>query len=290
MNRIGLHALVWVGGWSEAESERAIAGTAELGYDLIEIPMLDPAKVDAATTRRQLEAHGISATCSLGLAFDTDISSEDPDAVARGEALLNDGLSVARDIGADFLGGVIYSALGKYDRPATAAGRANCAAVLARLADRAKESGITLGLEAVNRYETNLLNTLAQTSDFIDEIGSDNVVVHADTYHMNIEDGNLGKAVRDCGPDVGYMHIGESHRGYLGTGTIDFTAIFRALAEIDYTGPIVFESFSSAVVDPKLSIALAVWRNLWSDSRDLAERAKAFIDAEWDAAKRAAGG
>ncbi len=286
MSIFGVHALVWVGGWSADESERAIAGTAELGYDLIEIPLLDPAKVDAARTQRQLESHGITATCSLGLAFDSDISSENPDAVARGEALLNDALAVTRDIGSKYMGGVIYSALGKYGHPPSAQGRANCAAVLARLAENAKASGITLGLEAVNRYETNLLNTLAQASAFIDEIGADNIVVHADTYHMNIEDGVLGKALRDCAPHLGYVHIGESHRGYLGTGTIDFTAVFRALHEIAYDGAIVFESFSSAVVDPQLSTALAVWRNLWSDSRDLAARAKTFMESEWDAARR----
>ena len=63
-NQLGVHALVWVGGWSEAESEQAIAASAELGYDLIEIPLLDPAKVDVAVTQRQLEAHGLSAACS----------------------------------------------------------------------------------------------------------------------------------------------------------------------------------------------------------------------------------
>lgn len=286
-NKFGLHALVWVGGWSEAESERAIAGTAALGYDLIEIPLLDPARVDTTRTQAQLARHGLAAACSLGLSFDTDISSEDADAVARGEALLNDALAVTRDLGGDYMGGVIYSALGKYDRPPTAAGRANCVAVLRRLAEKAKASGITLGLEPVNRYESNLLNTARQASDFIAEMEVDNIVVHLDVYHMNIEDGNLAKAVRDCGARVGYVHVGESHRGYLGTGTIDFPAFFRALYEISYAGPIVFESFSSAVVDPKLSTALAVWRNLWSDSRDLAEKAKKFMDVEWDSARRA---
>lgn len=286
MAKFGLHALVWAGGWSATESELAIAGTAELGYDLIEIPLLDPGKVDAERTRRQLDKHAIAATCSLGLSFETDISNEDPEIVARGEALLNDALAKTRDLGSDYMGGVIFSALGKYDRPASDIGRANCAAVLRRLAEDAKASGITLGLEAVNRYETNLLNTLAQTAAFIDEIGADNIVVHADTYHMNIEDGVLNKALRDVAPKLGYVHIGESHRGYLGSGAIDFAAVFNALHEIGYDGSIVFESFSSAVVDPQLSTALAVWRNMWSDSHDLAAHAKVFMNARWDAAQR----
>jgi D-psicose/D-tagatose/L-ribulose 3-epimerase len=284
MNKIGVHALVWVGGWSEAESEQAIAATAACGYDLIEVPLLDPRSVDPEITARQLENHGIGASASLGLSFDTDISSTDPERVARGEALLNDALSVARDMGATYLGGVLFSALNKYPAQATTEGRQNSIGVLARLAEKAKASGITLGLEAVNRYESNLINTGIQAADFIKETGSDNIKVHLDSYHMNIEEGDLAAAIKACGDMLGYFHVGESHRGYLGTGTIDFRTIFRSLADIGYTGTITFESFSSAVVDPNLSNVLAVWRNLWSDGEDLARHAKDFMEVELYAA------
>lgn len=75
-----------------------------------------------------------------------------------------------------------------------------------------------------------------------------------------------------------YVHIGESHRGYLGSGSVDFPALFGALADSGYTGPITFESFSSAVVSKDLSNALCVWRNLWDDGADLAQHARGFID------------
>lgn len=284
MNKLGVHALVWVGGWSAAESQQAIATTAKLGYDLIEIPMLDPSKVDPARTARELEEHGLGVITSLGLAPDTDISNADREIAARGEALLNDALGVTRDLGARYLGGVIYSALHKYSAPPTAAGRQNCIAALGRLAEKAKASGITLGLETVNRYETNLLNTGDQALAMIDEIGADNITVHLDTYHMNIEEGNLARAIESCGARLGYIHIGESHRGYLGTGTVDFRTVFRTLAKIGYRGAITFESFSSAVVEPQLSMALAVWRNMWTDGEDLARHAKAFMETEIQAA------
>lgn len=286
MSKLGIHALVWVGGWSQNESRQAIAGAAETGYELIEVPLLNPKAVDTAATARQLAEFGISAAASLGLAFDTDISSPEKSVAARGEALLNDALAVCRDIGSTYLGGVIFSALGKYDVAPTRAGRDNCVAVLGRLAAKAKASGITLGLEAVNRYESNLINTGRQAVALIEEIGADNIVVHLDTYHMNIEEGDFADAILACGDKLGYFHVGESHRGYLGTGSIDFRMIFRTLVRSGYDGPITFESFSSAVVDPQLSTALAVWRNLWSDSVDLARSAKRFIDAELEAARR----
>ena len=290
MNRLGVHALVWVGGWSDAESAKAIAGTAELGYDFIEIPLLDPYGFPVATTRRRLEQHALGAAASLGLSAATDISSEDSDAVDRGEDLLTTALGVVRDLGATHLCGVIHSALMKYMRPRTERGMANVVAVLGRIADRARAADVMIGVEVVNRYETNVVNTAAEVVALMDRIGRPNVYAHLDTYHMNIEEGFVGRAIEECGARLGYFHVGESHRGYLGTGTVDFTAVFRSLARIGYTGPIAFESFSSAVVDPKLSNALGVWRNLWSDGRDLARHAKAFMTAQLEAARHAVGG
>jgi D-psicose/D-tagatose/L-ribulose 3-epimerase len=81
------------------------------------------------------------------------------------------------------------------------------------------------------------------------------------------------------------VHIGENHRGYLGSGHLDFGAFFHALADVDYTGPITFESFSSAVVSPGLSSDLAVWRNLWSDGADLAAHARSFIAGQLAASR-----
>jgi D-psicose/D-tagatose/L-ribulose 3-epimerase len=73
------------------------------------------------------------------------------------------------------------------------------------------------------------------------------------------------------------VHIGESNRGYLGSGTIDFAQFFHALAMIDYKGVVTFESFSSTVVNEDLSNALAIWRNPWDDGMDLAMHARAFM-------------
>jgi D-psicose/D-tagatose/L-ribulose 3-epimerase len=83
--------------------------------------------------------------------------------------------------------------------------------------------------------------------------------------------------VLDAAPHLQYVHIGESHRGYLGTGSVDFDTFFAALGRVGYDGPIVFESFSSAVVAPDLSRMLGIWRNLWADGDELGAHANAFI-------------
>lgn len=277
MNKIGIHGLVWAGSWGAQESERAIASSKEAGYDLIELPVFQPAEMDVPAIARALQANELEVTCSLGLGFDNDINSEDPESVARGEQTLNDALSAARDMGSTYLGGVIFSALGPYAAMPTPGGRRNSQAVIRRLAERAAASGITLGLEFVNRYESNLLNTSAQTVEYIAEVGSPNVVVHLDSYHMNIEEVDFRQPVLDAGDKLGYVHIGENHRGYLGQGHIDFAQLFGALAEVGYDGVITFESFSSAVVSPDLSLTLRIWRDMWTNSMDLAVQARRYM-------------
>ncbi len=276
-NPIGVHALVWVGDTSPASVETAISQTVAAGYDILEFSLHDAVSIDRAKTRELLTANSIAAACSRGLARDADISSEDTAVVARGAELLAESLAVTHGIGATVLTGALYSAFGKAPYALTPAGRANVVAVLRDLAAEAAPLGVMLGLEICNRYETNVVNTARDCLQLADDIGADNVVIHLDTYHMNIEEDDMVTPVRDCGDRLGYVHIGENHRGYLGSGHIDFAAFFGALAEIDYRGPLTFESFSSAVVAPGLSNDLAIWRNLWDDGFDLASHARRFI-------------
>ncbi|TFD22629.1 sugar phosphate isomerase/epimerase [Cryobacterium sp. TMS1-13-1] len=275
--QIGAHALVFTGTFDEAGLTLAIEKTKKAGFDLIEIPLMDPSTFDRRLAARLLYDHDLAATASLGLSQSTDLTSADPACVAAGERTLEECLDIVHAFGGTRLCGVIYSAMQKYLEPVTASGRASSATVINRLASRAAGLGIHLSLEVVNRYETNVMNTGRQALGFLDDIDHDNVSVHLDTYHMNIEESDLFSPVLDVADRLGYVHIGESHRGYLGSGTVDFGSFFRGLARIKYDGPIVFESFSSSVVNRDLSRTLGIWRNLWEDSDDLAAHANIFI-------------
>lgn len=277
INSLGVHALVFSGGTTPDEMTRIIDQTAAAGYDILELSLHDAARLDVADARKKLDAAGLGIVCSRGLAFEADVSSDDPEVVARGAKLLQDSLQVTHDLGGTHFTGALYSALGKYGHALTAAGRANVVSTLKDLAAEAQGKGMTLGLEICNRYETNVINTAADALRLADDIGHDNVVIHLDTYHMNIEEDDFSRPVRLVGDRLGYVHIGENHRGFLGSGHLDFTEFFHALADIDYTGPITFESFSSAVVSPTLSNDLAIWRNLWNDGPALARHARAFM-------------
>ena len=279
--KFGGHALVWAGDWSEASARKAAASAKKAGYDYIEMLMIEPDKIDVAMTKAVLSEYGLFATASLGLSPETDVTSTNPSIVKKGDELLRKVVDKLHAIGSTELCGVIYCSLGKYPGPASAENRANSIAAVARLADYATDKGINVNLEVVNRYETNIMNTGKEGLKFLEAVNRPNAYLHLDTYHMNIEEDGMSQAVLDAGDALGYVHIGESHRGYLGSGNVDFDTFFTALKKINYSGPITFESFSSVVVDPALSNALCIWRNLWEDSDDLAAHALKYMKARY---------
>ncbi len=278
-NHLGIHALVWTGSWGSKDIDFAIGSSAKLGFNVIEIPLLNPYKFNAEYTKQVLDFNKIKGVTSLGLSDETDISSEDSVIRENGAKLLGKALEMTYQIGSKYMGGVLYSALKKYDAPPTKNAFHNSVDIIRDLCHKAKKMDIMIGLEPVNRYESNLINTASKALEFIELAECNNLCVHLDSYHMNIEESNYRDPILQCGEKLGYFHIGENHRGYLGRGHINFVEIFSAMKEIDYQGTVTFESFSSSIVDPHLSNALGVWRNLWDDSNDLAKNAKSYMDS-----------
>lgn len=285
MPQFGIHALVFVSDWSEASITNATQRTAAAGYDLIEAVIFDPAEARPEFTAKAVSKAGLGVVTGMAQNAGADLSSADPDIARRGEALVADAIRATRDMGSTRLGGVTHTAMHRYaDAPAPGT-RERVIEAYGRLSAIAAAAGVRLGIEAVNRYESNLVNTLDDAAAIVREVGSDALFVHMDTFHMNIEEHDVGEAIdRNIGL-VGHVHFGESHRGYLGSGSIDFPAYSRALMRNGYDGPIVFEAFSSAVLDAGAANALATWRAHWLDSDDLARKALAFMRSEIDAAQ-----
>jgi D-psicose/D-tagatose/L-ribulose 3-epimerase len=278
----GGHALVWAGDWSEASARKAASSAKRAGYDYIEMLMIDPDSIDVAMTKDVLAEYGLFATASLGLSPATDVTSTDPSIVKKGDELLRKVIDKLHALGSTEVCGVVYCSLGRYAGPASPENRANSISGVQRLSDYAADKGINVNLEVVNRYETNIMNTGKEGLKFLESVNRPNAYLHLDTYHMNIEEDGMAAAVLEAGDALGYVHIGESHRGYLGSGNVDFDTFFGALKKINYKGPITFESFSSVVVDPALSNALCIWRNLWDDSDDLASHALKYMKARYN--------
>lgn len=289
MRRLGIHSFVWTNGQTQEGLEMALDKTAEHGFRLIEFAYLRPEKFNLDRLARKAKELDIDIVVTMGLSPDSDVSSEDKAIVAKGTSMLSDAVKAVRDIGGIRLGGILYSKHGKYDGMPTHGGWMNSAQAIAATAEVAKDCGVQIVLEVVNRFESNLLNTAAQGLKFIEDTGRDDVFLHLDTFHMNIEEASPAGALRMAGDKVAYFHFNENYRGYLGTGTIDFPSIFSALVDIGFHNrDITFESFSSAIVDEALSRVCAIWRDTWDDNNPLAAHARAFIESHWAEAVRRA--
>lgn len=280
MNPVCVHPLVFIPRWTRADGSRAIERAADCGFDMMIVPGRDPAEVEADDIARRAAAAGLRLICNTNHPPDADPASEDPAIAARGAARLLDAVRLARDLGALQLGGIPHAAWGKAPGPVTPRGRAHAVAALAEAADLAAASGLRITLECVNRFENALLNTAAQALALIEEIGAPNILVHLDTHHMLIEEADPALAVADALPRLGYLEFCESHRGPLGTGNVDVAAIARAARA--YAGPVGFEAFSAALLDPALAAHLCVWRTTYTDAdtvaRDALRRIRAALE------------
>lgn len=274
---IGCHGLVWTNSWDAHGITHAIDGTVRAGYSRIELPLLDPDSFDAEAARQKLADTGIAASGGLTMIDGADISSADPEVVARGEARLMQGLDLLHRVGGTHFVGMPYGQLKRFSSVPTPRERENTLAPLRRVADRAQDLGIRMGLEVVNRYESSLFNTAAECLDYLDEIGHSNIGVHLDTYHMNIEEDDLTAAIVSCGRRLSYVHLGENNRGVLGAGLIDFAEIASALSQIGFDGPLVFESFTASAANDEIAEFLAVWRDPWNDSFQAAKASREEI-------------
>jgi D-psicose/D-tagatose/L-ribulose 3-epimerase len=280
LNPVCVHPLVFIPRWTRADGPRAIERAAACGFDMMIVPGRDPAEVDADDIARRAAAAGLRLICNTNHPADADPASDDPAIAARGAARLLDAVRLARDLGAIQLGGIPHAAWGKAAGPVTPRGRAHAVAALARAADLAAASGLRITLECVNRFENALLNTASDALDLIEEVAAPNILVHLDTHHMLIEEADPSLAVADALPRLGFLEFSESHRGPLGTGNVDIEAI--AGAAHGYAGPVGFEAFSAALLDPGLAAHLCVWRTTYTDAdavaRDALRRIRAALE------------
>ncbi len=113
----------------------------------------------------------------------------------------------------------------------------------AEIARHAEKLGVTACFEAHNRYESNVGNTLAECSKYVDEINSPAMKVAGDTYHMNIEEASMSEAIEQVGARLAHLHFPDSHRLAPGGGHIDFIPIMQSLRRIGFDGYLSFEMF-----------------------------------------------
>ena len=263
MYAIGVNPWVWASPVDDKALAELIPRIAAFGFDAVELPIEQPGDWDPIRTRDLLAAHGLVAAgvCAV-TPPGRELVDAAPAVVESTVAYLKGCVASAAAVGAGCVGGPAYASVGRTWRMSPAA-RAACYADfrrnLAPVADRAGELGVSIGVEALNRYETSVVNTVEQTVEMIDGLPS-NVGIMIDTYHMNIEEADPYAALAVAGPHIKHVQVSGTNRGAPGADHFDWPRFFTVLRDTGYQGAVCIESFTAE--NETIATAAAIWRPL----------------------------
>jgi D-psicose/D-tagatose/L-ribulose 3-epimerase len=148
---------------------------------------------------------------------------------------------------------------------------------LRRAGATATGAGVRFAIESLNRFETDIANTTGHSLALAEAVGSPAVGVMLDTFHMNMEDPSIPEAIRRAGTRMFHFQANENHRGFVGSGHIDWPAVARALVAVGYKGPITLEPFRRD--DERPGVPLAQWRAPQKDEDGRLKSSVAYLRA-----------
>lgn len=268
---IGISSFVWVSPFS-SENVDTLYKAKDYGYDLFEVAVEDQSLIDLQQLKRLGKSLNLKLSVSGAFGTERDISSDQASYRAIGLQYIKDCVDIAHELESPIFGGPLYAAVGK-TRLVSAEQKQQernwCLENLFEATKYAKEKGVTLALEPLNRFETDMINTLDQAVTLIDEINDVNLKILLDTFHANIEEKNIAAAIKMLGDRLVHVQGNENDRGTPGTGQVDWIALRDALRSINYQGAIVLETFGAP--SKELARAASIWRPL-AESADILAR------------------
>ncbi|MEG2078244.1 sugar phosphate isomerase/epimerase family protein [Chryseobacterium sp.] len=276
--KFGASLLSWITPqWTPEAGKYAIEKTAKAGFDLIEILLPTSMEFNSKEVKQQLKDHHLDVVCSLNLPKEAHIAFY-PEVA---EKLIKQAIDKTSDLETDFLGGVLHGGIGVFSgNPLTEKEAEIITEVWSDVAVYAKEKGVNIGIEPINRYESYVCNTAGNVLDLIKKTGKDNLFLHLDTFHMNIEENNFYDPIILAAQQLKHIHITESHRGMLGEGTVNWEQLFKALKEIDFEGNLVLENFSSSI--PGMQQMVSLWQKSPYKAEELALASLSFMKSHFN--------
>jgi D-psicose/D-tagatose/L-ribulose 3-epimerase len=264
---LGLSTFVLASPFSDADLG-LFGKVKSFGYEQVEVCIEDPGRLTASAVAKAAAEEGLSVLVCGAFGPDRDISHEDEQRRRGGTGYLRNCVDFAAAVGSSLVSGPMYAPTGQtrlLDAGARAAQWARATESLAQVAEHARAANVRLAVEPLNRFETDLVNTVEQGIRLCADVGADNVGLLLDTFHMNIEEKSLPAAITTAGPRVFHFQASENDRGTPGSGHIAWEEVVAALRGIDYAGSVVVESFLPTVQE--IARAVSLWRPV-ADSMD----------------------
>jgi D-psicose/D-tagatose/L-ribulose 3-epimerase len=270
MFKFGVDSLIWTEEFTEKELP-LIEKAKSLGFSVIDINVSHPERFPASAVAKKIREVGIEPVTTIGLPADSNIISPEASVRRHGIETLKKLVDINIEIGSKILGGVIYAAWGYLSgKPRTQEEWDWSVECMKDVAEYAQgKTDMILAVEPVGRFESHFINVAEDAVRYCKEVGTGNVKVHLDAFHMIREESSFSRAVETCGKEyLGYVHVCENNRGIPGTGLVPWREFFAALKKIGFEGPLTIESFDPGFEE--LNRLCAIWRKFADTGEELA--------------------
>jgi len=276
--KFGVNTFVWVSPCTTEAVKELAPKVKAMGFDILEIACENPNLLDIQTIKNVIAENRLSAIICGVFGADRNICSFDPEVRENARKYILWLIDSAAHLGSEVICGPMYSAVGK-DHLEDSNSRKKewdlAVSEIREMADYAAGKGIKLALEPLNRFETDMINTVSQGIMFIHDVGRENIGFHLDTFHMHLEEKSSPEAIRLAGDKIFHFHACENDRGVPGTGQVHWQEIARALKSTNYQGPVVIESFTSQVKE--IARAVNIWREIAPSQDAIAQQGLQYL-------------
>jgi len=261
--------------WSEDFGEKdlwVIKKADILGFEVIDIAVAHPETFPVKKVKEELTKTKLKVVTTTTLGVNTNPLSADESIRKNAVNHLKKLVEINKELGATILGGVNYAGWGCLSgKPRTEVEWKRSVETMREVAEYALDvyPELKICVEPVNRFETHFLNIAEDAVKYCKDVGTGNIGVHLDCFHMIREEKSFTGAVKTCGKEyLTYIHVNENDRGIPGTGLVPFKEFFKALKDINYEGYCVIESFDPSFEE--LNKNCAIWRKFADTGEDLA--------------------
>lgn len=284
VNPIGIISMQYARPFTEAHFH-LFDQVRDTGFDFIELLVPEPGELDLGKTRQALNDAGLNVVLAARVNMQRNIASDERSARDRGVSYLKYAIEAAAELGAPIVGGPLTGNplvfAGRPPSPVTDKQRESrktyCIDGLSEAAKAAQACDVVLGLEPLNRFESDVLCTTQQAIELLDAVNHPNLKIMLDTFHMAMEEASIAEAIHLAGSRIGHFQANENHRGFLGTGSINWVDVCRALRAVQYTGPISLEPFRRN--DDRFGVPIAQWRPPHEDETERLAASAAFLSS-----------
>lgn len=286
--KFGVSTWLWTSPFTTASIRDLFPKISKMGYDVVEIAVEDPSLIDTSAVKSALQQYNLEVAICGAFGPTRDLTNEDPAVHQNCFSYIESCLDICVALDTPFFGGPMYAAVGKARMISPDKRKAEWDLAVKNLkivCEMASARGLQIALEPLNRFESDLINTVDDVSKLVTDIDHPAARIMLDGFHMNIEERDIEKAITTAGNKLIHLQVSENYRGTPGTGQTRWDAYKRGLEAIDYTGIVTIESFTPE--NKELAGAVCFWHPMAEDQDSFASEGLNFLK-QWAGHKQTA--